>query len=203
MKKLFCIIFLCFTALFTAGAGYVGTLPNVDGEFSYLKKEVSENSIAPFSVEEPDKQNVSKLKPIPRGDDNYIDIIIKKDKTSQYINDINSVIIILEKLRKCMNTDNDIQKFNAIISNLMDNVSYIREEYKDKPESNYLSYERIYQLSKLASDTAKFRMNGQAAAKYLPYTSSENIYTKENLDQKLEALLTNVNETIFILKNLE
>lgn len=187
----------------TSGAGYVGTLPNVDAEFSYLKKEVSQKAVAPFSVEELDKQNESKLKPIPRDNKDYVDIIIKKDKTTQYITDMNSVIMILEKLRKCLNTDRNIQLFNAIVSNLIDNVEYIKEEYKGKPESNYLSYEKIQQISKQASDVAKFRMNGLASEKYMPYTSSNNIYTKENLDSKLENLLTNVNETIFILKNLE
>lgn len=203
MKKIFCIIPLIFTVIVTSGAGYVGTLPNVDAEFSYLKKEVSQKAVAPFSVEELDKQNESKLKPIPRDNKDYVDIIIKKDKTTQYITDMNSVIMILEKLRKCLNTDRNIQLFNAIVSNLIDNVEYIKEEYKGKPESNYLSYEKIQQISKQASDVAKFRMNGLASEKYLPYTSANNIYTKENLDSKLENLLTNVNETIFILKNLE
>ncbi len=203
MKKLFCTVFLFSIVLFTTGAGYVGTLPDVDGEFSYLRKDISEKSSAPFSVRELDKQNEAQLNPIPRRNENYVDIIIKKDKTSRYANDMNSVIIILEKLRKCMNTDNDIQKFNAIISNLIDNTAYIREEYKDKPESNYLSYGRIYELSKLAGDTAKFRMNGQTAEKYIPCSSPDNIYTKENLNKKLETLYADVNETIFILKNLE
>lgn len=203
MKKIFCIIPLILTVIVTSGAGYVGTLPNVDAEFSFLKKEVSQKAVAPFSVEELDKQNESKLKPIPRDNKDYVDIIIKKDKTTQYITDMNSVIMILEKLRKCLNTDSNIQLFNAIVSNLIDNVEYIKEEYKGKPESNYLSYERIQQISKQASDVAKFRMNGLSSEKYMPYTSSNNIYTKENLDSKLENLLVNVNETIFILKNLE
>lgn len=203
MNKFLTIILLFFVVLTTTGAGYVGTLPNVEQEFSYLRKEKTQKAVTPFSVEELDKQNESKLKPIPREDDTYVDIIIKKDKTTKYLKDVNSVIIILEKLRRCLNTNQNIQIFNAIVSNLIDNVEYIRVEYKDKPESNYLSYSKLIAISEQARDTATFRTQGRAYEKYLPYTSENNIYTKENLDSKLEKLLNDVNDTIFILKNLE
>lgn len=203
MKKIITILSLLIVVITTTGAGYVGTLPNIEAEFSYLKKAHDEKAMAPFSVEELDKQNEEKLKPIPRENDTYVDIIVKKDKTTQYLKDVNSVIIILEKLRKCINTKQDIQMFNAIASNLIDNVEYIRQEYKDKPESNYLSYNKLIEISLHAREVATFRTQGLATQKYLPYTSENNIYTKENLENKLEKLLVSVNETIFILKNLE
>ena len=99
MKKILLSFSLLIIVLITTGAGYVGTLPNIEAEFSYLRKDISEKTTAPFSVEELDKQNAEKLKPIPRDNDSYVDIIIKKDKTPQYFKDVNSVIIILEKLR--------------------------------------------------------------------------------------------------------
>ncbi|MCD7878485.1 MAG: hypothetical protein LUG16_00965 [Candidatus Gastranaerophilales bacterium] len=203
MRRYIILFVLIMVVGLTTGAGYMGTLPDIESEFVHLKKQTSEKASAPYSVEELDKQSESKLKPIPRKNDDYVDIIIKKDKTTNYINDINSVILVLEKLRKCLNTNQDIQKFNAIVSNLIDNIEYIRIEYKDKQESNYLSYGRLIQLSALARETATFRMKSLTTQPYLPYTSSDNIYTKENLDAKLENLLVNVNETIFILKNLE
>lgn len=203
MKKFLTVIVLFIVAVMTTGAGYVGTLPNIEAEFDYLRKQSSEKAMTPYTIEQLDKQNEEKLKPIPREDDNYVDIIIKKDKTTKYLHDVNHVIIILEKLRRCLNTNQDIQKFNAIVSNLIDNVEYIRVEYADKPESNYLSYNRLLVISKEARDVASFRSQGLASQKYLPYSSSNNVYTKENLEAKLENLLVNVNETIFILKNLE
>ena len=203
MNKFFTSILLCIVALMTTGAGYVGTLPNIEAEFNYLKKQSSEQAMAPYTVEQLDKENEEKLRPVPRENDNYVDIIIKKDKTTKYLYDVNNVILILEKLRRCLNTNQDIQKFNAIVSNLIDNVEYIRVEYKDKPESNYLSYNRLILISQQARDVANFRTQGLASQKYLPYTSSNNVYTKEALNTKLEDLLSSVNETIFILKNLE
>ncbi len=181
----------------------MGTLPDIDAEFSYLRKQSSENAMAPYSIEELDKKNEQELRTIPRENDNYVDIIIKKDKTTQYLKDVNSVILILEKLRRCLNTDQNIQKFNAIVSNLIDNVEYIKQEYKDKPESNYLSYSRLIYVSDSARAVANYRMQGMRSEKYIPYTSSNNVYTKETTDKKINDLLNNVNETLFILKNLE
>ena len=204
MKKILSILFLIGLTVITTGAGYVGTLPNIEAEFEYMKKqEPTQRGDAPFSIEQLDQENAKKLKPIPRENDTYVDIIVKKDKTTKYLKDVNSVIIILEKLRKCINTEQSIQVFNAIVSNLIDNIEYIRVEYKDKPEGNYLSYNRLQVLSREARDVASFRMQGQAAQKYMPYSATNNIYTKENLDAKLEKLLVNVNETLFILKNLD
>ncbi|MBE7705469.1 MAG: hypothetical protein E7Z90_06660 [Cyanobacteria bacterium SIG29] len=203
MRKFLTVLLLFGIVLITTGAGYVGTLPNIEAEFDYLRKESSEKAMTPYTIQELDEKNQEKLKPIPREDDSYVDIIIKKDKTTKYLKDVNHVIIILEKLRKCLNTNQDIQMFNAIVSNLIDNVEYIRVEYKDKPESNYLSYNRLQVVSYEAREVASFRTQGLAKQKYMPYSASNNVYTKENLDKKLENLLATVNETIFVLKNLE
>ncbi len=203
MNKVLSLLGIFIVFFITSGAGYMGSLPDIESEFSYLRKEASEKSIAPYSVDELDKQNESMLKPVPRDNDNYVDIIIKKDKSSKYMNDVNRVIMILEKLRRCINTDRDIQKFNAIVSNLIDNVEYIRKEYQTQPESNYLSYSRLLYISNEARDVASYRMKEQTAKKYIPYNSEVNIYTKENYEFKMESLLNNVNDTIFILKNLE
>ena len=192
-----------FVVIITTGAGYVGTLPDIDSEFAYLRKKTPEKAQAPFSVNELDKKNEQNLKPISREDDSYVDIIVKKDKTTKYLKDVNGVIVVLEKLRKCLNTNQDIQMFNAIVSNLIDNVEYIRNEYKGKPEENYLSYNRLILMSSQAREVANFRTQGYARMKYHPYSADENIYTQENLNEKLEKLLVNVNETLFILKNLE
>ncbi len=203
MKKASLTILLLITTVITSGAGYVGTLPDIEAEFEYLRKNTDKKINAPYTIKELDKKNEETLKPIPAENDDYIDIIIKKDKTPKYIHDINSLILILEKLRKCINTNEDIQKFNAVSSNLIDHIEYIKQEYFDKPESNYMSYKILQNLSAETRDVATFRSNGHARMKYYPYSSEENIYTKENLEIKLNSLLKNVNETLFILKNLE
>lgn len=113
MKKIFLSAIVFLISIMTSGAGYMGTLPDVEAEFNYLRKEKTEKAMPVYTIDELDKQNENELRPVPREDENYVDIIIKKDKTSKYLTDVNSVILILEKLRKCLNTDGDIQKFNA------------------------------------------------------------------------------------------
>ena len=203
MKKIFTSLLLFITVFLTSGAGYMGTLPDVEAEFSYLRKEHSAKSSPQYTVEELDKKTEKELKPIPRDDNNYVDIIIKRDKSTKYLNDVNSVIIILEKLRQCLNTDGNIQRFNAIVSNFIDNVYYIQEEYKDKPESNYMSYSRLILLSSEARETANYWTQGKLSEPYIPYNSTSNIYKKEDLERKKQQLLNDVNDMIFVLKNLE
>ena len=203
MKKFLTSILLFITVFLTTGAGYMGTLPDVEAEFSYLRKEHSAKSMPAYTVEELDKKTEKDLKPIPREDKDYVDIIIKKDKSTKYLDDVNSVIIILEKLRKCLNTDGNIQRFNAIVSNLIDHVYYIQEEYKDKPEANYLSYSKLIILSAEAREAANFWTQGKLTEPYIPYTSSSNVYKKEDLEVKKQKLLNDVSETLFVLKNLE
>ena len=203
MKKILSALIFSFVALMTTGAGYLGTLPNIDAEFQYLKEEVDDTTQAPFSVTELDKQNEAALKPIPRDNDDYVDIIIKKDKTSKYMNDVSKVVDILHKLRSCLNNKQDIQKFNAIVSNFIDHVEHIRVEYQDKPERFFVSYSKLIALSNEARDVATFRMKGRLNEKYFPYSAENNIYTRENLDEKLNNLLNNVSDMIFIINNLE
>ena len=57
-------------------AGYMGTLPDIEAEFSYLKKVHSEKSTPVYSLEELDKRSEKDLKPIPRNDKNTLAIII-------------------------------------------------------------------------------------------------------------------------------
>lgn len=203
MKKTIYFFVLLMLVLTMTGAGYVGTLPDVEAEFAYMKKEKSEKAVSPFSIEQLDKLNEEKLKQIPKDNDSYIDIVIKRNKTSSYTNDINFVLIILEKLRICLNTNKDIQKFNAIVSNLIDNIEYIHIKYQDKEERNYASYNKLLLLSQQARETAAFRTQGLVIQKYMPAENPDNIYTKENLEKRLEELLNSVNDTIYVIKNIE
>lgn len=186
--------------LLTTGAGYEGTLPDLAGEFEY-KKNAPETSTTIFTPVENQKQD--ELKPIPRDNKTYLEIIINKDKSNQYVKETNEVITILEKLKNCIETDKDIQKFNAIVSNFIDNVSYIQTKYMDKPESAYISYKNMVSLSDQARKIAILRTESQVYTKYLPYSSSGSVYKQQNIDKQLSKLLGSVNQTLYVLKNLD
>lgn len=197
MKRIIPILLCVFI---TTGAGYNGTLPNIEAEFAY-KKTAPETSAPPFTPNE--KADNSDLKPIPRDNKSYLEIIIKKDKSSQYLNDTNNIILILEKLQRCIRQKQDIQKFNAIISNLIDNIELIKTQYQGKPEGNYISYKNLMALSVQARNVAVLRTESLVYTKYLPYSSSGAVYKPQNVEKQVNNLLRSVDQTLYVLKNLD
>ena len=197
MKKIVPLLLIFFI---TTGAGYKGSLPNIEAEFGY-KKTIPPVSAPPFTPRE--NEDFSDLKPIPREKKSYVEIILKKDKSSQYTIDTNEVILLLEKLKKSIEKEQDIQKFNAIVSNLIDHISYIQEEYKDKQESNFISYKSLQPLSEQARATAMLRTESLIYTKYLPYESTGSIYRDKNIQKQLKLLLKSVEQTLYTLKNID
>lgn len=198
MRKIPLILICAFLTM--GAAGYNGSLPNVQGDFAY-KKKAPEVSTPPFTPAENEDQ--LELKKIPRENKSYLEIIIKKDKTAQYTKDINNIILLLEKLKTCIESQQDIQKFNAIVSNLIDHISFVEAEYKDKPEANYMSYKNLKQLSQEARNVAVLRTESQIYNKYLPYSAQGAAYTQKNITNQLQILLSSVNNSLYILKNID
>lgn len=196
MKRILPIL-LC--VLITTGAGYNGTLPDIEAEFAY-KKTAPDTSAPPFT---PVNNMNFDLKQIPRDNKSYIEIAIKKDKSTQYINDTNDVIAILEKLKKCIEDGQDIQMFNAIVSNLIDNIDLIKREYAGKPEENYVSYKNLMSLSKQARNIAILRTESLTYTKYLPYSTTGSVYKPQNIQTQVQNLLKSVDQTLYVLKNLD
>jgi len=200
MRNFFYILFLLFltAAQVSASAGYTGSLPDIESEFDYLR---TIKTLPAQNTEKLDNINEKKLKSAPLNNENYIDIVIKKSRPPEYTRDLNDLLTVLEKMRKCIDTNQDIQMFNAVSSNLIDNIEYILAKYKDKPEQNSASYKCLPALSALVYETASFRTHMHLTAEYIPSNAPGNVYTNENLDKKLENLLLNVNKTIFTLNS--
>ena len=113
----------------TDDKGYYGKLPNINGEFGEERKNKETKS--PIILNE-DSYNVNSkdMKEAPLTNTQYIDVIVKKGTTSDFVNDINELVPILQKLRACVEQEKDIQKFNAIVSNYIDNVAYMEINIK-------------------------------------------------------------------------
>ena len=77
------------------GKGYAGTLPDL----STTKLKPKEQKVTtPIFDSQKGFNDPSDLKPVPRDNPAFIDIIQKKDKTSTYVIDANEIIPIMEKL---------------------------------------------------------------------------------------------------------
>ena len=65
------------------------------------------------------------LKPVPRSNPSYIDIITKQDKTSTYVVDANELIPIMEKLVDCIEEDGSVQLFITRANVLSMNLDHL------------------------------------------------------------------------------
>lgn len=204
MLRKLCISLILFVSVFlTMGAGYVGTLPDIEAEFSYLRKDVQQNASAPMNVPKLSPEEESMLKEIPRRNEQYVNIMVKKDKTSEYEKDVNDIILILQKLQKVLYLNQGIQKFNAVVSNYIDHAAYLKKKYQDKKESSYVSYNRILTFSNEARSVAILWSESLEYQAFLPYSTKNNKYTKENIDLNLMKLQKSLEDTLFVLKKME
>lgn len=208
MKKiliLLLIIFLFSPAAFAKkkekvhvipGSGYVGTLPNISDKLQNPETVESEPS---FEYKDGfNDQNA--IKPAPRDNPAFINIIVKRDKTSQYINDLNSIISIIEDLQTLVENQENVQLFNAKSYFLKTNVEYFRNKYQNKAESSYISFKKLMQLNSHVQSIAQLRMESEVYTPYVTAAQSGNMFSQNNIDLQLDYLLTDIKGTLVVLK---
>lgn len=214
MKKI--IIFLLIIVLFCPysysfgrkkknleGKGYSGNLPNIQAEFSEEKHKTKETQSPIILNENSFNINPEQMREAPLNNTQYVDVIIKKGSVSDYVNDINELIPILKKLRACIEQKKDLQKFNAIVSNYIDNVAYITNKYKNKPEAYYDSYEKILEMASYAKKVAITRTEAKTYNKYLGYYEIDGVYSPENINNLLENTLFKIETTLDVIKEVK
>ena len=181
------------------GKGYLGTLPNLTKQY-----EVSEPAQGtPIFEKTKQFHSSNELKPIPREDSSFVNIILKPDKTSEYINDLNDFIIMLEKLYDSIENREDVQKFAAKVYFFNKNADYFRDKYANKPESYFISYQKLLELSLRANTISNLRVEAEKYKAYLAYSNAGKIYNSENIDLQLDYLKNEIESVIVILKEAE
>lgn len=181
------------------GKGYLGKLPDVTKNFGTSEP----SSAKPIFEKTENFHSVNQLKPIPREDPSFVNIILKPDKTSQYITDLNDFILMLEKIYSSIENREDVQKFVARVYFFTKNTDYFRDKYLGKPESYYTSYQKLMELSLHAGTISQLRSEAEKYKPYLAYTGAGKIYSSNNIDQQLEYLKTEIEQTINVLKEAE
>jgi len=183
----------------TDGKGYLGTLPNITKP--YEPSEPVES--APIFEKTKQFHSINELKPIPRQDPAFVNIILKQDKTSQYINDLNEFIFMLEKIYDSIENGEDVQKFVASVYFFNKNVEFFRDKYLNKPESYYESYQKIMDVSLRAKTLAQLKAEAEKYKPYLAYSGAGRIYDSENIDEQLTLLKYEIETTIVVIKEAE
>lgn len=178
--------------------GYLGTLPSLEEHFKPFQVEESK----PLFEYQDGFNDPDSIKPIPRDNPAFINIIMKKDKSSQYLNDLNEIIDILEKLETLIEQKANVQVYNAKAFFLDKHVEYFRDKYKDRAESSFISFKELMELNTQVQAIAQLRQEGEIYSPYITNQSSGNAFSNANINNQLDYLLINLKRTIITLKEV-
>ena len=210
MKKLLLII---FTVILSANIGfcaydpatgeevkgYKGDLPDVIQRFQkFLPKT------ARPQFQSVDAFNTSKgFKPVPRDNPTYVNVIVKKEKVSDFANDINELIPIVENVILAIENNESEQLFAARANYLYYNMEVLRKKYADKPEQYYPAYNAVIAVSNRAKTIVSIRNEALVYSSYLPYQSDGYMYNPAYVNEQLSYLLDELNYTVRLMKEVE
>ena len=178
------------------GKGYAGNLPEIGEKVERSKTKVT----TPVFEAQEGFDNPSELKPVPKDNPAFINIIQKKDKTSQFVNDANEVIPMLEKLVDCIEDNESLQLFITKANLLTLNIDSLTEKYDGKPESYYESFRKLQEVNRYVKSISLLRKEAVTYQRYLAYSESGSIYNPENINQQLQYLLEELNTAILLLR---
>jgi len=177
------------------GKGYAGNLPRIEDSIEKSKTKISEPIVEPQQFDNP-----AELKPVPKDNPAFIDIIQKKDKTSQYVNDVNTIIPMFEKLYDSIDENENVQLFVSKANLLTVNVDYLAKKYEGKPESYYESFRKMVEVNQYVKTLMTLRKEAAKYQRYMAYTESGSIYSPANIEQQLDYLKEEINSAILLLR---
>ena len=181
------------------GKGYAGTLPNLEQKVQPKQKKVA----TPIFESQEGFNNPSDLKPVPKDNPAFINIISKKDKTSTYIIDANEIIPLIERLADVIEEEGNVQLFVTRANVLSMNLDHLATKYDGQPESYYESFKKLMEVNQFVKTIAELRREAITYQRYLAYQSTGSIYNPENINQQLQYLLEELNTAVLLLKQVE
>jgi hypothetical protein len=181
------------------GKGYMGSLPVLGTQF----RTQEEGKSNPVYENTQDFHSANQVKQVPRDNPAFVNIILKADKTSAYLNDINDLLPVVEKIHGLIEDKGDVQKFNAAVFYYTRCAEHLRDKYDQKPEGNYVSFRKILSLSTHAQTIATLRSEAVQYNSYLAYGGAGALYNQDNLDQQIEYLKYEIEQTIVAIKEAE
>ncbi len=177
--------------------GYNGTLPDLNKNYKLPDEKV----VTPIYESDEDFTDPSTLKPVPRNNPAFVNIILKSDKSSSYLNDINDMIGYVEKLIESIENQESDQLFIAKARVFKFKVDYLKKLYEGKSESYYASYKQLQRTGAHTDAIATLRQEAVIYKKYLAYQTTGSVYNPANIAQQLEYLLAELQDTLMILKD--
>ncbi len=184
--------------------GYYGELPEISKDFNYKKSTnftTSEDEYKIPTIEELENEiNKEKLKQAPVDDALFIDNILKtKDTTSEYIKDLQKTKYAFSNLKKCIEEQGSIQRFNACVNMIDLQVKNFEEKYKNSSDSLKESYKSVLSTNYHSKVLGNLLYDSNYYARYIP--TSQGKYSQNNIDGEKQKLLIRLNKTIFLINS--
>ncbi len=176
--------------------GYKGTLPKLNKNYETKEEKV----VTPIYESDEDFTDPAALKPIPRSNPAFVNIILKSDKSSDYLNNVNDMITYVEKLIDSIENNESDQLFIAKARIFKFKVDNLKRMYNGKSESYYPGYKKLQQTGAHTDAIATLREEAVTYKKYLAYQTTGSVYNPANIAQQLEYLLSELQDTLMILK---
>ena len=82
-------------------------------------------------------------------------------------------------------------------------MQYLQEKYADKPESNLISFQKLLTLNTHTQSVATLRSEAEKYKPYLAYTGAGYLYNDNVINEQLDYLKTELEDTIVIIKEAE
>ena len=179
--------------------GYYGTLPNIGQDFNY-KKQTASSATQDINAKLP-KENLEDedLKPAPYNDSLFLDVIVKKEKASNYINDVQKTKLALANLKKCIEDNGDIQRFNGCVNMVELYSKNLQKKYENQSDSLRESYIDILNTNYHAKVLGNLLYDANYYSRYVPV--NEGKYSKQNIEKQKQDLLKRINKTLFLIAN--
>lgn len=182
------------------GKGYVGTLPVLTRNYGSNEEATDKTSASVSPIPAKDFNSEREIKPAPIEDPSFVNIILKTEKSSKYVNDLNELIPILEEIYDMIDDNKNVQIFNAKVFYFNKSVDYFRDKYANKPEGQFISYKRLLELNTHSRSIALLRAEAEKYNPYLSYGSEGYIYNPTNIQQQLGFLKNEIRQTILLLR---
>lgn len=177
--------------------GYYGTLPKIEADFEYKKPPPISNSSDNFKMMDAEDMTDENLKSAPFNDALFLDVIIKKEKTSQYVNDLQKIKFALNNIKKCLEEKGDIQRFNACVNVFDLYIQNLQKKYSETSTSLKESYIALLETNYQAKVLGNLKYDSNYYSRLIP--TQQGQYSDENIELENEKLLNKINKTLFLI----
>lgn len=181
------------------GKGYAGTLPDMTK--MYKSTEPAESTPQFETTKQFNSEN--EIKPVPKDNPAFVNIILQPGKTTEYVTDMNDVVSMLENILTSIENQDDVQKFNAKVYFLDKSIEYLEDKYQSRPESQYISFKKVTETSDKCKTVANLRSQAEKNKEYIPYEGDGSMYSENNINQQIGYLKTEIEQTIALLREAE